>query len=530
VNSILVVAAENGSLPAMRLGDREVSGNVSEVGNVVCESAHAVAQKDCEVTVVTPAYGAFNRMPGSRQVARLKVGFADKMETVFVYEILGRPDRDLVRNLVLDHPVFSACGAGRIYCSETPRDDYGLDARRFALFCTAVAEGLLQKTFGVVDTVHVHDWPTAFLLMLRRCHRSYRVLRSQRCVFTLYDPGKQGVFPFAQGESSFASWFPDLGYNQTLLADPTRTDCLNATASAIRLADGVHVLSSAYAEEIVQPGNAAHPGGNGLHQDLATIGDEGRLFGILGGCEYHSAPLSMVETWEELRAVARARVLRWTAAQSQLASSHFIAHHRLAKLSNERPRILLTSTGPVDDRNIALFRQRGSDGKPALYHLLDKLGAFGVFFIMGTGVARLEQFLTEASARYENLVFLNGVSEALEQALYALGDLFVKASVIEPGIGNHLLAQRAGQPCLVHLVGGLKDTIAPEKNGFGFAGYTPVEQADALVEATDQALTVFDEHQVEWLKLRRASAAARFEWSHTAERLLQELYAVPVKD
>jgi len=514
----------------MRLGDREVSGSATAIGDIVCESANAVAQQDCEVTVMTPAYGAFNRMPGSRQIARLRVGFAGKMETVFVYEVLGRPDRDRVRNLVLDHPLFSAGGAGRVYCAETPRDDHALDARRFALFCTAVAEGLLQKTFGVFTTVHLHDWPAAFLLILRRCHRSYRVLRSQRCVFTLHDLGKQGLLPFAQGESPFTSWFPDLGYNQTELSDPTRTGHLNATACAIRLADAVHVLSSSYAEEIVQPGSPAHPGGEGLHQDLAAIGDEGRLFGILGGCEYHSAPLSVVETWEELLAVTRARVLRWAAAEPQLASSHFIAHHRLAKLGSERPRILLTSTGPLDDHSIALLRQRGSDGKPALYHLLEKLGAFGMFFIMGKGVARHEQFLTEASARYENLVFLNGVSEALEQALYALGDLFVKASAIEPGVGTHLYAQRAGQPCLVHLVGGLKDTIEHEKNGFGFAGYTPVEQADALVEVIDKALTVFDEHQVEWLKLQRTSSAARFEWSQTAERLLSEFYAVPVKE
>lgn len=530
MKSLLVVAAENGSLSHMRLGDREISGSVSAIGDIVCESAHAVAQQDCEVTIITPSYGAFNRMPGARQVARLKVGFADKMETLFVYEVLGRPDRDLVRNLVLDHPAFSAGGAGRIYCSDTPHSDNGLDARRFALFCTAVAEGLLQKTFGVFDTVHLHDWPAAFLLMLRQCHRSYRTLRSQRCVFTLHDLNSQGVFPFTQDESSFVSWYPDLGYNQNQLADPARPDHFNATACAIRLADGVHVLSSSYAEEIVQAPTPAHPGGNGLHEDLAAIGDEGRLFGILGGCEYHSAPLTVVETWEELRAVARARVLRWSAAHAQLASSHFMAHHRLAKLTNERPRILLTSTGPIDDRSMALLRQRCSDGKPALYNLLDKLGAFGVLFIMGTGLPRHEQFLTEASARYDNLVFLNGVSDALEQAMYALGDLFVKASAIEPGVGTHLYAQRAGQPCLVHLVGGLKDTIEHEKNGFGFNGYTPVEQADSLVEAVDQALTLFDEHQVEWLKLRRASSARKFEWSHTAERLVKELYAVPIKD
>lgn len=530
MNSVLMVAAENASLSPMRLGDREVSGKATAIGDVVCESAHAVAQQDCEVTVVTPAYGAFNRMPGSRQVARLKVGFADKMETVFVYEVLGRPDRDMVRNLVIDHPLFNACGAGRIYCSETPRDDYGLDARRFALFCTAVAEGLLQKTFGLHDTVHVHDWPAAFLLILRRCHRSYRVLRNQRFVFTLHDLSRQGVFPFAQGESSFTTWFPDLGYNQTQLADPARPDHLNATACAIRLADGVHVLSSAYAEEIVQAGNPAHPGGEGLHQDLAATGEEGRLFGILGGCEYHSAPLTVVETWEELRAVIRNRVLRWVAAQTLLASSHFMAHQRMAKLTNERPRMLLTSTGRIDDRSMALFRQRCSDGKPALYALLDKLGSFGVFFIMGTGITRHEQFLTEASARYENFVFLNGVSEALEQALFALGDLYVSASAIEPGAGSHLYAQRAGQPCLVHLVGGLKDTIEHEKNGFGFNGYTPVEQADALVEAVEHAIGVFEKHQVEWLKLRRASSAAKFEWSHTAQRLKTELYAVPIRD
>ena len=42
--------------------------------------------------------------------------------------------------------------------------------------------------------------------------------------------------------------------------------------------------------------------------------------------------------------------------------------------------------------------------------------------------------------------------------------------------------------------------------------------------------TVGQPHQVEWLKLRRTSAATRVEWSQTATRLIEELYNVPIKE
>ena len=48
---ILMVAAENGALPG---------GKVGGIGDVVREIPRALAARDCQVSVITPAYGVFS--------------------------------------------------------------------------------------------------------------------------------------------------------------------------------------------------------------------------------------------------------------------------------------------------------------------------------------------------------------------------------------------------------------------------------------------------------------------------------------
>jgi starch synthase len=89
-----------------------------------------------------------------------------------------------------------------------------------------------------------------------------------------------------------------------------------------------------------------------------------------------------------------------------------------------------------------------------------------------------------------------------------------------------MLAMRAGQPCLVHHVGGLRDTVRDNTTGFVFSGDNRTEQADALVATVQRALAQYRKKSGKWQNMRKAAAAARFEWSDSIDAYLKQLYQI----
>ncbi len=314
-----------------------------------------------------------------------------------------------------------------------------------------------------------------------------------------------------------------------MLEDPRWRDCVNPMAVGIRLADAVHAVSPAYAKEILKPSAvAAHGyyGGEGLEQDLRQAQSEARLFGILNGCEYPTATgvAPAIGSWSRCMEEVNAQLLRWSAQNATLASAHFLAHVRATALGESRPRFLLTSIGRITDQKVRLLRQPGSDGRPALDRLLDTLGPNGLLLLLGSGDPDYEQFLTAVAARHDNFLFLRGYSDPLADALYAEGDLFLMPSSFEPCGISQMLALRSGQPCLVHDVGGLRDTVVDGVNGFSFNGNDMGEQADHMVAALSRALKVWRDEPARWQRLREAARTARYSWRDSVEDYLRHLY------
>jgi starch synthase len=87
-----------------------------------------------------------------------------------------------------------------------------------------------------------------------------------------------------------------------------------------------------------------------------------------------------------------------------------------------------------------------------------------------------------------------------------------------------MLAMRAGQPCVVHAVGGLKDTVSPA-TGFPFDGDTPRLQAESCVRAVTTAVELKRERPEKWRRLAELAARQRFSWDESAARYLTEVYA-----
>jgi len=518
--NILMVAAENDALPG---------GKIGGIGDVVRDVPPALAERGCEVIVITPAYGFLAALPGARRLAVLEVGFSGMSQHVDLYEVPARHPHAGVRHIVADHPLFSACGSGSIYCDDPPDAPFATDATKFALFCAAVAEATVQGVFGEPDVLHLHDWHAALLLMLRRFHPAFRRLQEIRSVYTIHNLALQGVRPFTGHPSSLVSWYPGLAYDAGLLGDPRWPNCVNPMAVGIRLADAVHAVSPTYAEEIIHASAVAtrgYYGGEGLEADLQAARDEGRLFGILNGCEYPTERPAPAPDWAELLGLLRTQVLRWAGTEGVLPAAHFIAHAHLNKWTDRRPGVILTSVSRITDQKMRLLRQADQNGRPALEGILDVLGERGVYLLLGSGDPDDEAFLTATSARFANFIFLRGYSDVVAEALYALGDLFLMPSSFEPCGISQMLAMRAGQPCLVHHVGGLKDTVQDGVNGFAFTGTSLTDQAQRLVETCRAALELREQQPARWAEIGQAAAAARFLWADSVAAYIDKLYRV----
>ncbi len=517
---ILMIAAENGALPG---------GKAGGIGDVVRDIPKALAKRNCTVSVVTPAYGSLNQLADSKLIHSFSLNFAGKSQTLRLYRLNQKGPRDRVRHYVIDHPLFSYCGKGKIYCDDPPGRPFSTDANKFALFCQAVGEAIVRKHFGKLHVLHLHDWHAAFLLVLRAYSPRFRSLKKIHCAFTIHNLALQGVRPFKDDESSLEDWFPELKYKPETLADPEWSHCINPMATAIRLADTVHAVSPNYAREILKPSDIEQGryGGERLENELIRANREERLFGILNGCDYAASSEAEIRDWAELLELMQTLNWRWCSKKSTLGSAHFLAYHSLNQLSKNRPKTIITSVGRITSQKIELMRQPTSSGQPALHAALDLVGSDSLILVLGSGDPIYEQFLCETMVSYANFVFLNGFSEVLAEAFYQQGDLFFMPSSFEPCGISQMLAMRDGQPCLVHDVGGLSDTVIHNQTGFVFSGKNPTKQVDSMLLNLKQALKLQRSQSTEWLSIQAAAAAARFEWGDSIDAYLIELYQLP---
>lgn len=518
--NILFVASENGALPG---------GKVGGIGDVIRDLPTALAARGCQVTVITPSHGFLHQGRGSRKVADYRFLFRGYPHTAELYEIAAADCA--VTQLAIHHPAMSAFDAAggrfRIYTHDAPDRPFFTDGSRFACFSAAVAAAIAGEVIGPFDILHLHDWHASLVALLGRFQADFAAVGDLRCVFSIHNLAFQGIRPLRGSESSLEAWFPKMRYDWASVADPRWHDCINLMATGIRLADRVHTVSPSYAEEIRQPSRKPRfYGGEGLEADLARIHGDGRLIGILNGCFYPQRPGVERMAFDELLDLVRRQAIYWSADKESVSMAQFVAFARSLDRSDRgaAPDVLLTSVGRVGEQKMLLLMQPGSDGRPALQAILEGIGRRGRYFLLGSGDGIYERFLAVTSARHDNFIFVNGYSDRCAQALYASGDLFLMPSSFEPCGLSQMLAMREGQPCVVHAVGGLKDTVCHGRNGFCFTGDTLEQQVDGFVRTTLEAVAMKRDNPADWNRISEKAAAARFSWEAVADRYVRELY------
>ena len=518
---ICMLAAENDVIPGAKVGG---------IGDVVRDIPRALAQQGATVTVVVPAYGAFHRLPGATLSGACTTVFRGRPERLELYELY--PDRDPgVRYLVMHHPLFAAGGAGSVYCDDDANQPFATDASKFALFSVASLSAIKAGLLGDPDVLHLHDWHTALAAALIKYDPDFMALKRLRCVFSIHNLALQGIRPFAENASSLQAWFPHLHYSPNDLADPRWPHCVNPVATAIRLCERVHTVSPTYAEEIVQANDPARGfhGGEGLELELQAASDQGRLIGIINGIDYPKKPASAKQptmSWPRFMQAMADEMLRLIARKDSLRSLDYLAHQRILRwLSLTRPAHVVTGVGRLTDQKMALLVQALPDGRIPLDLLLESIESRGILLLLGSGDAKLEDQCRQIAARHPHFLFLNQYSQQLSDLLFDNGDLFLMPSSFEPCGISQMLAMRSGQPCFAHAVGGLKDTIADNKNGFLFQGDSLAGQSTALLKRFDEVLTLREQKPDTYKKMASAAKSQRYEWRHSAARYLSELYS-----
>ena len=498
---IWMAAAENDALPG---------GKVGGVGDVMRDLPAALAAEGHRVAVFAPSYGRFHRLPGSEKVASIRLEFGGQARIAALYRV--SPRGESVEQYVVEHGLITAKQPGRIYFDDGPNQPFASDAVRFSFFSAAIA-AWAEQSGEPPDVIHAHDWHLGALFFLRRFGKGFQTLRRTRCVFSVHNLAYQGIRPLRGHRSALESWFPGVKYTLKTVRDPRYGDCVNLMAIALRMADGINTVSPGYAREILLPSDPdrGFVGGEGLEVDLQAADAEGKLSGILNGC-FYPKPAGRRPGWKAL--------LSAIGAQAGLA-----APSRPVRLPARRPQAIMTSIGRITDQKSTLFLQEVRSGQTALEAILEQVGSDALLIMLGSGDAAFERRFAEIAGQFENFLVLRGYAEALSDVLYRAGDLFLMPSSFEPCGISQMLSMRAGQPCVVHAVGGLRDTVREGVTGFRFGGSSPRSQARQFVAAVARALAVKEDEPSRWAEIRRAASEQRFTWQNSARQYVEKLYA-----
>ncbi|MEJ2913504.1 glycogen synthase [Pseudoalteromonas sp. C12FD-1] len=508
---VLMVAAENDALPNAKVGG---------VADVVRDAPKALAAQGVSVDVVIPDYG-FEQLQ-REYIGDVTVIFRAQPQVLSLFKISD--DNTHINQFVISHPLFSQSGS--VYCNDEPGRPFATDATKYALFSAAICEVLLQGLLKRPQALHLHDWHSACVAVLLKFDKRYDTLANLHIAYTVHNLALQGIRPFKHDDSSLEAWFPSLGYNGQHLCDPRYPHCFNPMRSAINLADKVHLVSPTYSTEVLKPSNYQQGffGGEGLELDLQNQSAQGKVVGILNGCEYPEQIPEQV-TLSLLYERIEHTLFNWMTKHEQLETSYYVAHQRMLQFKNtpiDGP--LVTSVGRLTEQKVLLLCQQYG-GELALDTVCEIINRFnGRIIILGSGDKALESIFTKAMARNANLLFLKGYGQGIGDSLYELGDLFLMPSSFEPCGISQMLAMRAGQPCLVHSVGGLKDTVSHNDNGFVFSGCSLNEQVDGLMTCLIETLSLKQQNPKQWSKIKANAKGARFSWETVAADYISSMY------
>jgi len=509
--NLLFVCAENDGIPKCKAGG---------MGDVVRDVPRAIVQRGDTVHVVTPSYNRLHHK--GRHLSEIEILYRGKATHIHLYQVPPKKEFEGLTHYVIHHDDIRSGNIADIYFNDEDQPFF-TDSCMFSLFCTGVAQAIINNSFGELDVVHLHDWHTSLILFLRTYHLNFQSLKDIRMVYSIHNLAIQGIRPLRDNYASMEAFYPELELKDEEIQDQRYSDCINLMSVGIRLADAVHTVSPSYMKDIQEPSDFPNfVGGEGLEQDLIEANRSGRLFGILNGCNYTN--INTVKRGSFYNNAVQA-IFEWLQKPDKEYKYDFLIHtgEKIARLMKQKPAFVCASVARLTEQKFFIYK----NNPQVLAELLGQLKQHnGIYVILGTGAPEYEELLRRMSYEHENFIFFNGQSEEVIDSIYTESDLYLMPSLFEPCGISQMLAMRNGQPCLVHATGGLIDTIENDVTGFQFYGRTLDEKGSHFIEVFQKALSLFFERPNEWKSVKKQAKKVRFTWKKSVEEYYKSLYQI----
>lgn len=289
-----------------------------------------------------------------------------------------------------------------------------------------------------------------------------------------------------QGNFSYQTLTDVFGLSGSLFSEGTveLDGSVNLMKGAIERADCVTTVSPSYASELTAP-NAVGP--------IAQVIAAHQVAGILNGLSDGQNPF-------DSRLIHRPYSA--DSVEEKVFNKLWMQEARGLKVQEDAP-VFGCVSRLIPRKGFALLCQ-------VLPEFLEQ-GAQLV--VTGDGQKEILGLLEDLRRRFPGQVALTPYAEENAVEIFSSADLFLMPSLEEPCGTAQMQAMRYGTVPVVHLTGGLRDTVKPYDQdhpdgwGFGFEAYS----AEAMREALVRALTVYWNTE-EWETLEKRCMAQDFSW------------------
>uniref|UniRef100_A0A7C2PJE9 Glycogen synthase n=2 Tax=Bacteria candidate phyla TaxID=1783234 RepID=A0A7C2PJE9_UNCW3 len=365
----------------------------------------------------------------------------------------------------------------------TPEGDYPDNWKRFGYFAYAILE--LSKLLGNIDLIHINDWQTGLVPLLKL--RKYPELKDTKTIITIHNLAYQGLF-----EKEILHKL-SIGMEDFTIDGLEYYGKVNFLKAGIVYSDFITTVSPTYAEEIQTP-----EFGYGLEGILRKRRDY--IQGILNGIDYEV----------------------WNPSTDKELYKNFSKEDILEGKEANKIK-LLEETGlkepekPLFGIVSRLAEQKGFDLFPPIIEEIAKRDINLV--VLGAGDKVYQEMFINIAKRYENIFVKIGFDPVLAKRIYASSNFFLMPSKYEPcGLGQ-LIAMRYGTIPVVRETGGLKDTVKDiDEGGYGivFKEYKPFE----LLNAIDRAINFYRDKSA-FNKAVNYVASLDFSWESSAKEYIK---------
>lgn len=352
----------------------------------------------------------------------------------------------------------------------------------FLHFCD-ITHAFLQQISPSI--IHLHDWPTALITLYPK---------HAPVIFTIHNAAYQGECPVRLLKRRP---IPPPLYQRTKTPN---NKMVNLLASAIEHADYVTTVSPSYLCELQDSNKKPSLLTKIIRQNSH------KFLGILNGIDTHywnpyTDPHLITSTNQTPRSQLQ-DLLKIKKRHKEQLFSQLQLH--------DTSRFLLVCI-------TRLTKQKSPETIELGLQHIDQCNATACLLGLPTETKYQERF-TNLSKRWSNSKNIRiklKQEEQLAHQLFAAGDVLFVPSKEEPCGLTQMIAMRYGTIPIVRSVGGLRDSVVDNKNGFSF------HKEQESLSTIDKALNIFYKTPDDWYSLQKNAQAADFSWKEQCKKYIQ---------